>query len=107
VPVTANATRKWLMGQSVPTLDKLSVVAQMLNTNEDWLRWGESPVTERNNELSNRSQNDELGFAQDFKMLSESNKKVVNAVVEVLLKEQQKRTSVTKLVSTSKTAISA
>lgn len=105
VPVTANATRKWLMGQSVPTLDKLSVVAQMLNTNEDWLRWGESPVTERNNELSNRSQNDELAFTQDFKMLSESNKKVVNAVVEVLLKEQQKRTSVTKSVTTCKTAI--
>ena len=103
IPVTVNATRKWLNGQSAPTLDKLSVVAQMLNTNEDWLRWGDLSMYDRNNERKSISSNDELSFTQDFKMLSASNKKVVNAVMEVLLKEQQNQSSVTKLPSTLKT----
>ena len=103
VPVTVNATRKWLNGQSEPTLDKLSVVAQMLNTNEDWLRWGDLSMNERNIESKIVAANDVLSFTQDFKMLSASNKEVVNAVMEVLLKEQQNKSSVTKLPSTPKT----
>jgi transcriptional regulator with XRE-family HTH domain len=103
IPVTANATRKWLTGQSVPTLDKLSVVAQLLNTNEDWLRWGDMSMNDRNTGRSSRQQNDEQSFTQDFKMLSASNKKVVNAVMEVLLKEQQSKSKIISLGSTKET----
>jgi transcriptional regulator with XRE-family HTH domain len=97
VPVTVNATRKWLMGQAMPTMDKLAVLANMLNASEDWLRWGamsvDEPVNQSYDQLvsSNRLElrNAEKSFTQDFKLLNETNKKVVTAVLEVLLNQQQ------------------
>ena len=97
VPVTVNATRKWLMGQAMPTMDKLTVLANMLNTSPDWLRWGDLSL----DDLDDRSYARHLGtsdqmnpdavtsFSQDFKLLNATNKKVVTAVMEVLLKEQK------------------
>lgn len=96
LPVTVHATRKWLTGQSIPTLDKLAVVAQLLNTNEDWLRWGNLSMNDTSSDCDDSYPNDEIGFTQDFKMLSSSNKKVVTAVMETLLKEQQNKTLLTK-----------
>ncbi len=97
MPVTVNATRKWLMGQAMPTMDKLAVLANMLNASEDWLRWGAMSVDEPVNQSydqpvsSNRLElrNAEKSLTQDFKLLNETNKQVVTAVLEVLLKQQQ------------------
>lgn len=95
--MTVNATRKWLMGQAIPTMDKLAVLANMLNTSPDWLRWGDLS----SDELDNRSYAKHLGvsdrpapdaltsFSQDFKLLTATNKKVVAAVMEVLLTQQK------------------
>lgn len=107
VPVTVNATRKWLMGQAMPTMDKLAVLANMLNSSEDWLRWGAMTVEEPIDNsyiqfvVSARSelQNTEKAFAQDFKLLSPTNKKIVSAVMEVLLNEQRS-TSAPALIGT-------
>ena len=49
VPVTVNATRKWLMGQAMPTMDKIAVLANMLNTSQDWLRFGDSSLEDSDN----------------------------------------------------------
>ncbi|MEN9624275.1 MAG: hypothetical protein RJB17_1070 [Pseudomonadota bacterium] len=97
MPVTVNATRKWLMGQAMPTMDKMAVLANMLNASEDWLRWGAMSVDEPVNQSydqpvsSNRLElrNAEKSLTQDFKLLNETNKQVVTAVLEVLLKQQQ------------------
>jgi transcriptional regulator with XRE-family HTH domain len=96
VPVTVNATRKWLMGQAMPTMDKLAVLANMLNTSEDWLRWGAMTVEEPGNQSYDQFASGaraelrdvEKSFAQDFKLLNQTNKKLVCAVMEVLLNEQ-------------------
>jgi transcriptional regulator with XRE-family HTH domain len=97
IPVTVNATRKWLMGMAMPTLDKLTVLANMLNTSEDWLRWGSAsarssaPQTFAHHEkfVQSELRNAEQSFAQDFRLLNSTNKKVVSALMEILLSEQQ------------------
>lgn len=38
--VTATATRKWLMGTAIPSQDKLRVLAELVGTQEGWLRYG-------------------------------------------------------------------
>jgi transcriptional regulator with XRE-family HTH domain len=38
--ITVNAVRKWMLGESMPTLDKLQVLADLLGVSPDWLRWG-------------------------------------------------------------------
>jgi transcriptional regulator with XRE-family HTH domain len=97
VPVTVNATRKWLMGQAMPTMDKLAVLANLLNTSQDWLRFGDLSLENSDTRsyasplgITQRlARDDEKSFAQDFKLLNASNKRVMAAMMEVLLKEQQ------------------
>lgn len=97
VPVTVNATRKWLMGQAMPTMDKLAVLANMLNTSADWLRWGDlsldkpedSSYARHLGKPDQQPHDPMMSFSQDFKLLNATNKKVVAAVIEVLLKQQK------------------
>jgi transcriptional regulator with XRE-family HTH domain len=96
-PVTVNAVRKWLTGEAVPTMDKLIVLASLLDTSEDWLRWGDNSLQ---NSLTNKLKqtgsrpsfaDEDLNrdWMQDYRLLSPVNKKLLNAVLEVLLKEQK------------------
>lgn len=39
--INAQSVRKWLIGASLPTQDKLRILAGMLNTSAEWLRYGE------------------------------------------------------------------
>lgn len=110
VPVTVNATRKWLMGQAMPTMDKLAVLANMLNTSEDWLRWGDVSVEESVNQRYAQEispvradlHDVEKSFIQDFKLLSSTNKKVVSAVMEILLSEQRPSSGSSKTLHANK-----
>ena len=40
-PVTIHAARKWLVGESIPTQDKLRILAQWLGVTAEWLRFGD------------------------------------------------------------------
>ena len=78
-------------------MDKLSVLANMLNTSEDWLRWGDSTLEEMTQQNQDQPsglsraqvQMTDKSFAQDFKLLNATHKKVIGAVMEVLLSQQQ------------------
>lgn len=41
-PVTIHAARKWLVGESIPTQDKLRILAQWLGVTAEWLRFGDA-----------------------------------------------------------------
>ena len=39
-PITVHAARKWLVGEAIPTQDKLRALARWLDVSVDWLRFG-------------------------------------------------------------------
>ena len=41
-PVTVHAARKWLVGEAIPTQEKLRLLATWLGVAADWLRFGDS-----------------------------------------------------------------
>jgi len=45
-PVTIHAARKWLVGESIPTQDKLRILAQWLGVTAEWLRFGDAEQSE-------------------------------------------------------------
>ncbi|MES2831019.1 MAG: response regulator [Pseudomonadota bacterium] len=45
-PVTIHAARKWLVGESIPTQDKLRILAQWLGVTAEWLRFGDADLPE-------------------------------------------------------------
>ena len=110
VPITVTATRKWLLGLAVPTLDKLRVLALWLDVSEEWLRWGvdhemeahaSNPhlglhATESTRVGSRKGAGtatgrspEETSLIQDYRMLQPQDKQVVRAIVEVLLRERR------------------
>lgn len=40
-PISVHAARKWLTGESIPTQDKLRLLAAWLGVSTEWLRFGE------------------------------------------------------------------
>lgn len=43
--VSVQTAHKWLTGRTVPSADKTKVLAQWLNVNEHWLRYGPAKAT--------------------------------------------------------------
>src|SRR3954451_8373270 len=39
-PITVHAARKWLVGEAIPTQEKLRTLAQWLGVPAEWLRFG-------------------------------------------------------------------
>lgn len=60
-PVTVQAVRKWLQGEVIPTQDKLQVLAEWLQVDPHWLRFGE----ERFGALREQEARWEIGMTQD------------------------------------------
>ncbi|MFC6283419.1 MULTISPECIES: hypothetical protein [Polaromonas] len=101
-PVSVHATRKWLMGLSVPTMDKLAILARWLDVSEEWLRWGSGadaalvaaePGARKAVAVQTGSQGqEESSLVQDYWLLSRADRQVVRAVLEALLRERRKQT---------------
>lgn len=51
-PVTVHAARKWLMGEAIPTQDRVQVLAEWLNVSASWLRFGEEIEDGKNQGLT-------------------------------------------------------
>lgn len=101
-PVSVHATRKWLMGLSMPTMDKLAILARWLDVSEEWLRWGSATdaaliAAEPGGrkavvvQTGNQGQ-EESSLVQDYWLLSHADRQVVRAVLEALLRERRKQT---------------
>lgn len=102
-PVTVHAVRKWLSGLSVPTQDKLQVLARWLDVNEDWLRWGEAPQVDAGHAATEPAPayrlmddgqkiwatSEEASVLQDWKLLESRNRRIVRSVMDVLLRDQR------------------
>jgi transcriptional regulator with XRE-family HTH domain len=60
-PVSVQAVRKWLLGQVIPTQDKLQVLAEWLQIDPHWLRFGE----ERFGSVREQEAKWEIGMTQE------------------------------------------
>lgn len=39
-PITVHAARKWLVGEAIPTQEKIRILAKLTGSTMDWLRFG-------------------------------------------------------------------
>lgn len=60
-PVTVQAIRKWLLGDVIPTQDKLQVLAEWLQVDPHWLRFGE----DRFGSVRDQESKWEIGMTQE------------------------------------------
>jgi len=85
-PITVHAARKWLVGEAIPTQDKMRTLADWLMVPIDWLRFGgEAGHHEVPNPAANASSLD-IKLIADMQLLDEHHKQIVREVVRILIR---------------------
>lgn len=80
-PITVHAARKWLVGEAIPTQEKMRTLAQWLDVPVDWLRFGGDQMPIKKTEASG-----DLKLMADFGLLSDHDRKIVREFIRVLLR---------------------
>jgi len=92
-PVSIHAARKWLMGESIPTQDKLRLLSAWLGVSAEWLRFGEGGSAGKHTAQSDRAiyNSPDIELISNINLLSAEHKQVVREVVLTLLRLGKKR----------------
>jgi transcriptional regulator with XRE-family HTH domain len=88
-PVSVYAARKWLLGEAIPSQDKLRVLAQWLGVANDWLRFGDAKESDM---LVVRDESSVLDYElmRAIAILSEEHQTVVRELVVALRRAEKK-----------------
>jgi transcriptional regulator with XRE-family HTH domain len=93
-PVSVQAVRKWLLGDVIPTQDKLQVLADWLQVDPHWLRFGEN----RFGSVREQESKWEIGMTQEdrdtisqFMTLSLTERKTIRQFFQVYLQTRPKK----------------
>lgn len=84
-PITVHAAHKWLAGESIPTQEKLTVLAQWLGVTAEWLRFGETV----NNVVylaqpSLRFESSDIKLIAELQRLDESHQIIAREIIRIL-----------------------
>lgn len=71
-PISSHAARKWLMGEAIPTQDRLQVLADWLSVSPSWLRYGEDDIDGKKKARDMTAQ--EWHLIRGFRRLTEKQK---------------------------------
>lgn len=91
-PVTAYGVRKWLLGESIPSQDKLLVLATWLGVSPEWLRYGPTQATPAHQlqQTVAAFESDDLAFFRSYRKLTADYRTVVREVTLTLLRVQSR-----------------
>lgn len=92
-PVSTHAARKWLMGESIPTQDKMRLLASWLGVSAEWLRFGEGGNAGKYLAQSERAHynSPDIELISNISQLNTEHKQIVREVVLTLLRLERKR----------------
>jgi hypothetical protein len=88
--VGVHTCRKWLVGEAIPTQEKLVVLAAMLGIDPDWLRYGDRTQRKRVPHVASATAvpyaRHELALIADYKQLHQRDQMLVRGLVGAMLK---------------------
>jgi len=96
-PITVHAARKWLVGEAIPTQEKLRILAQWLGVPAEWLRFGGDGLqTQRNadgstSESSPRFESDDVKLIADLQHLDEHHRMIAREVIRMLVRMNRQK----------------
>jgi transcriptional regulator with XRE-family HTH domain len=93
-PITVHAARKWLVGEAIPTQDKMRTLAEWLHVPIDWLRFGGDESGSVPSATDPVFKSAELKMISDLQLLDEHHQMMVREFIRILLHANgRKRTS--------------
>ena len=86
-PITVHAARKWLVGEAIPTQEKLRILAQWLDVPADWLRFGGNPPGQTaSGEASLRFESEDVKLIADLQRLDEHYRVIAREIIRMLVR---------------------
>lgn len=87
-PITVHAARKWLVGEAIPTQEKLRMIAQWLGVPADWLRFGgaDSPGAQSDTAASARFESADVKLIADLQRLDEHHRQLAREFIRMLVR---------------------
>jgi hypothetical protein len=96
-PITVHAARKWIVGEAIPTQEKLRTLASWLGVSAEWLRFGgDASESERHPsgarpEIGARFESDELKLISDLQRLDENYRVIARELIRMLVHLNQRK----------------
>jgi AraC-like DNA-binding protein len=87
VPLSVHAVRKWIMGESIPTQDRVRVLAAWLGVSPNWLRFGEA-VAKGDSPTPSA---EEYVLLRSFRRLGAQERRQILALVQTMAGKRSKR----------------
>ena len=92
-PITVHAARKWLVGEAIPTQEKLRTLAQWLGVPAEWLRFG--GTTDANGNISpdpsTRFESADVKLIADLQRLDEHNQAIAREIIRMLVRMNRQK----------------
>jgi hypothetical protein len=85
-PVTVHAARKWLVGEAIPTQDKMRALASWLGVAVEWLRFGGEERAVSAMISMSGVKSEDLKLAADLRLLSNQDQQIVREIIRMLLR---------------------
>jgi transcriptional regulator with XRE-family HTH domain len=89
-PITVHAARKWLVGEAIPTQEKLRTLAQWLGVPAEWLRFGGDYVGGAPAILS-RFESADVKLMADLQRLDEHHQTIAREFIRMLVRMHRKK----------------
>lgn len=90
-PITVHAARKWLVGEAIPTQEKLRTLAQWLGVSAEWLRFGgaEASAAELQGSPAARFESSDVKLIAELQRLDEHHQKLAREFIRMLVRLQR------------------
>lgn len=86
-PITVHAARKWLVGEAIPTQEKLRVLAQWLDVRVDWLRYGgENATTSNTQQAYSQFGKQDREILENIRKLDSAHQEIVLTLIQSLIR---------------------
>ena len=90
-PVTVHAARKWLLGEAIPSQDKVQALAAWLGVRPEWLRYGETDVASVYTAKEPALTESDLDVIRQFRRLSAGHRQAVREMMLSLQRIERRR----------------
>lgn len=84
-PITVHAARKWLVGEAIPTQEKLRTLALWLGVATEWLRFGGN-TTPGGPAVAPRFESEDVKMMADLQRLDEHYRVIAREVIRMLVR---------------------
>lgn len=96
-PITVHAARKWLVGEAIPTQEKLRTLAQWLGVPAEWLRFGGGTQHHGSHgaadaiDFPERFESADVKLIADLQRLDDDYKTIAREVIRMLVRMNRSR----------------